>query len=473
MVRFVFVLLVFVLWVRPVYAGNYCHIDTALGAYNAALQRKNIGDHEGALSALISLSKLGMAPAQRHLAQYYLKESRDPFALEKAAKWAQLSAWGGDRAGLDMVKEFASSLRHSIGNKAFAQAKEWRPVKSVCPQPLKIENRDDDLKIVLQFPLFRGQGIGDEVFWDFGERLGKSLRLVGQVAPQFSPLVDLIPAFEVVQSKTTERFIFWNDDTARLEISRGYLNDLKNRQLAYGLVLAVQRMIYARIKDGFFLDPIALEVGNVSLYGSLYGDVKTKRFLSMFQEALKGASTLPVALRDQIYSLDQIYYMPPSRYHKKRMNSQRGFALYDHERSSPRKRIAVVYQRMNFKNADDILLELVQLGTFAQHHAMIEGFRQSIEGKGREDQILQALEGKGLSAAHLFNQGMVNKKQRIEAWDKAGPKGDKKLVCTAALAQVKAAIILKIQATSMSKRLKIHTCVKARQAWEKHRSLKK
>lgn len=446
-------------------------MDTALASYKAAVKRKNIDDHEGALGPFTSLAELGVAPAQRQLAEYYLEESRDRDALEKAAMWAQLSAWGGDRDGQKMVQQLSATLRDQIGQDAQILAEEWLPVKPLCGVAPSGEQDDADLKMVDRFPLYRGAGIEDEIFQAFQVKLSAALGTVEQVASRLSPLVDLIPAFEVIKGVGTDRFMNWDDATGYLQISSAYLNDVSERQLAYALVLSVQRTLYSKIRRAVFLDPIGLGVGSFSLYGSLYGDVKTKRFLSLFQKALIMSNKLPIVLHDMVHSLDEIYYMPGSRYHKTRLTGSKEFAEYDYKRSNTKRRMAVVFKRLNFETAPEILLQLVRLGYYAQQHGVIEGYRNQTEGKSKEDMILKALEGNGMSAAALFNQGTTKKKNLMKSWDKDGPSGDKKIVCDAVFAQVKAAIALKIQGTIVSRSVKMQPCTKARTAWNKYRSM--
>lgn len=468
----VFLIFVLFLYSASVFAGNYCDVDTALASYKAAVKRKNIGDHEGAFGPFMSLAELGMAPAQRQLAEYYLEESRAENALEQGAMWAQLSAWGGDREGQEIVKRLASTLRDATGNKALVLAKEWLPVKPLCGVAPNVEQDDVDLKMAGRFPLYRGDNVEGDVFNNFTIKISQALKNIDKVAPQLSPLVDLIPAFEVVAGVGSDRFMSWDETSGRLLISSSYLNDLSERQLAYALVLSVQRAIYSKIKRAVFLDPIALNVGNFSLYGSLYGDAKTQRFLSLFQKALLLSYKLPVVLHDMVYSLNEIHYMPGSRYHKSRLSTSKEFAEYDYKRSTPSRRMAIVFKRLNFETTEEILLQLVRLGYYAQQHALIEGYRNDTEGKSKEEMILKALEGNGMSAAALFNQGTASKKDLVEAWDKDGPAKDKKIACAAVYAQVKAAMTLKIQGSIVSRSVKLQPCTKARVAWNKYRSRK-
>jgi len=468
----VFLTLVLYLFSASAFAGNYCDVDSALASYKAAVKRKNIGDHEGAFTPFMSLAELGMAPAQRQLAEYYLEESRVENALEQGAMWAQLSAWGGDREGQEIVKRLSSTLRDNTGNKALVLAQEWMPIKPLCGVAPSVEQDDADLKMAGRFALYRGDNVEDETFNLFAIKLSEALKSIDKVAPQLSPLVDLIPAFEVVYGVGSDRFMAWDKTSGRLLVSSAYLNDLGERQLAYALILSVQREVYSKIKRAVFLDPIALNVGSFSLYGSLYGDVKTQRFLSMFKEALLLSNKLPVVLHDMVYSLNEIHYMPGSRYHKSRLSASKEFAEYDHKRSNPSRRMAMVFKRLNFETSEEILLQLVRLGYYAQQHALIEGYRNDTEGKSKEDMILKALEGNGMSAAALFNQGTANKKDLVEAWDKGGPAKDKKMTCAAVYAQVKAAMTLKVQGSIVSRSVKLQPCTKAREAWNKYRSLK-
>ena len=100
-----FLVLVGLVFAEVAHANEFCDMDTALSAYKAAYNRKKFGNVESAQKTFLKLGNAGIAPAQRHVAEYYLEESREDMALENAIMWSQLAAWGGDDKAKDIVKD--------------------------------------------------------------------------------------------------------------------------------------------------------------------------------------------------------------------------------------------------------------------------------------------------------------------------------------------------------------------------------
>ncbi|SCA55216.1 exported hypothetical protein [Candidatus Terasakiella magnetica] len=452
------------------HATDFCDMDTMLASYKAAFNRQKLGDLESAHNSFKKLAKAAVAPAQRHVAQYFLEESRADMALENAIMWAQLAAWGGDEKAKTILKQAVESARHSVSEAGLRWAAQWRPEDTSCfvGEAAKID--DDDFQIVGRFPVVRHENVDEEVFAAMVTRLSQALENVTKVAVYFTPLIDLIPAFEVIEGEGTDRFIQWDADNDWIKVSSGFLQDSSPRQLAYSLVLTVQRRLFSLIKDASFADQVGTHYGKIKIYGSLYGDVRTKRFLKLFKEAIKEVRKLPVVLRDKVNYLDEIHYMPPSRYHAIRLASTKRFALYDHVRSGPEKRMMIVAQKMAFEEVDQIILELVRVGHQAQQHTYIEGMRGQVDGKKRENAILKALEGDMQGVAEAFTKTTAKKKKEVAHWDKAGPDGIAKLYCESVNAQVKAAIALKIHENRFSRTVDLKNCKKARAAWRTYRS---
>ncbi|MDV7338560.1 hypothetical protein RYZ26_03060 [Terasakiella sp. A23] len=449
-----------------VQASDFCDIDTVLSSYKAALKRKNLGDEDSAFKSFLRLADIGVAPAQRHAALYYLEESREDMALEKAIMWARLAAWGGDKDAQKILKSAVESARHAVSEAGLAWANDWRPKKPDCFSADAPDDGDDDFKVIGRFPVIRSEGLDEDVFVQFGLRLEEALLITDQVAPILSPLADLIPAFEIIEGKGADRYVGWDIENGWLQVSSGYLRDKTSRQLSFALILATQRRLFDEIKDATFADQIASNYGAIKLYGSLYGDVKTDRFLSLLKEAIKNVRNLPVVMRDKVNLIDEIHYMPPSRYHLSRLGQEKSLARYDYLRSQPEKRIGVITRKLVFEESEDVILHLVRIGTQIQQHMMIEGFKGKVDGKKREDAILRALQGDMKAAQDMFTNQVGKQKELIEQWDKSGPEGVAKLNCEATFWQVKAAAALKMSQSKVARTIKFKGCKKARTAWK-------
>ena len=453
-------------------ATDYCDVETALASYKTAMKRQALGDVEAAHKIFLDLAEQAIAPAQRHVAEYYLEESRDDSALENAIMWSQLAAWGGDLKAQQIVQRVIDSASHSVEKVGRDWATYWKPQQPDCTVPTHKDEGDDDFKTIGRFPVVRHEDVDEETFITFTERLREAVEIVDQTAPYFSSLIQLIPAFEIVEGKGTDRFVYWDEESGILQLSSGYLQDQTARQLSYMLVLSVQRHLFDNIKDAKFVDQIADAYGPVKIIGSLYGDVKTKRFISLFKDALKLAHKLPIVFYDKVNNLDEIYYMPPSRYHVSRLPSEKAYAVYDHKRSASDRRMAVFYHKVGFENAGEILIELVRLGTQAQQHMIIDSYRNKIGGKKREDAILKALEGNLDAAQSIFTQKASKQKELIEQWDEKGPDGIKRFYCEAVFSQIKAAIALNLEPNRVSRMVKMKNCKKAREAWKNRKAEK-
>ncbi len=453
-------------------AADYCDLDTALAAYNSAIKRQKLGDVEAAHKTFLELADHAVAPAQRHVAKYYLEESRDQNALENAVMWAQLAVWGGDQEAGQIFKRLVETSRYEVEQTGQDWARYWKPRQPDCRTPSTEDKGDDDFRTIGRFPVIRHEDLDEETFARVVTRLSEALETVDQVAPYFSSLVQLIPAFEIIHGEGTDRHIDWDANDGVLKISSGYFNDKTARQLSYSLALAVQRLLFAKIKDATFVDQIAVTFGSIKVYGSLYGDVKTKRFLKLAKDALKLSHKLPTVFYDQVKNLDEIHYMPPSRYHLSSLPYHDAFSHYDHMRSSPDRRMVVVNHKIGFESAEDLLLDLVKLGTQAQQHAVIDQLRAQVGGDRREDAILKALEGQMDEAKAIFSQNASRQKKLIDSWDEFGPEGIARFYCDAVYNQVKAAIVMKLQSNKVNRMVKFRECKKARDAWRNRKKIK-
>jgi len=452
-------------------AAEFCDMQTVVATYKAALHRKKYGDVESAQKTFLRLAHAAVAPAQRHVAEYFLEEARGDMALEKAIMWSQLATWGGDSAAKDIVKQAVDSARHQVANTGLEWAKNWRPAKVDCASGVLEQPKGDDFQVVGRFPIIRHEKLDEDIFAAFATRLSDALNEVEAVAPYFAPLVQLIPALEILPSgEGSDRFIQWDAENEWVQVSAGFLYDQSPRQLSYSLVLAAQRHLFAKLDDAEFQDQIATRYGKIKIYGSLYGDVKTKEFLSQMSEAIKQARELPVVLRDKVNFLDEIHYMPPSRYHERRFPDSKLFATYDYRRSHPEKRMMVVTHEIAFQTIEELILELVRVGELAQQHVRIEGMKGQVDSKKREDAILQALQGNLKKMEEAFTGQTAKKQDRVEAWDANGPDAVAKVYCESVYAQVKAAIALKMDAISTSQTIKFRNCSKARKVWRDYRN---
>lgn len=452
-------------------AVEFCDMQSVVATYKAALHRKKYGDVESAHKTFLKLAHAAVAPAQRHVAEYFLEEARGDMALEKAIMWSQLATWGGDAAAQDIVKRAVDSARHQVANTGLAWAKDWRPSKADCGLGAGEQQKGDDFQVVGRFPIIRHEKLDEDIFAAFATRLGEAFSEVEAVAPYFAPLVQLIPALEILPSgEGSDRFIQWGEENEWVQVSASFLHDQSPRQLAYSLVLAAQRHLFAKLDDAEFQDQIATRYGKIKIYGSLYGDVKTKEFLSQMSEAIKQARELPVILRDKVNFLDEIHYMPPSRYHDRRFPDSKLFATYDYRRSHPEKRMMVVTHEIAFQTVEELILELVRVGELAQEHVRIEGMKGQVNSKKREDAILQALQGNLKKMEEAFTGQTAKKQESVTAWEANGPDAVTKVYCESVYAQVKAAIALKMDAISASQTIKFRNCAKARKVWRDYRS---
>lgn len=449
----------------PAQAADFCDMNTTLASYSAAFKRKARGDVENAFQSFKKMAEAAVAPAQRHVAQYYLEESHEDMAIEKGIMWAQLAAWGGDLDAQKILKSAIAASRYSVVDMGRAWARDWRPQKQDCYGSAQTKTDDTDSAAVGRFPIIRSDGVSDEDFVKFGLRLQEALLIVDQTAPYFSSLVELIPAFEVIPGEGSDRYIQWEEDKDWVQVSIGYLHDDTVRQLSYALVLAVQRHLFDKIDDATFVDQISGRYGPIKIYGSLYGDTKSREFVDLFQKAIKHARELPLVLRDKVNFLDEIYYMPPSRYHVSSLSNHNIFASYDYKRSKPNKRMMLVWKKLAFEDEDQIVLELVKMGAQAQQQAMIEGMRGKMEGKKREDAILKALEGDMSAVQNMFTKQASKQKDLLDEWQQKGPDGIEKLYCEAVYAQVQAAVALKMGQLRVSRAINFKGCKKARAAW--------
>ncbi len=453
-------------------ANSFCDMDTALAAYKAAYNREKRGDLKGAFRTFEKLAQAGVAAAQRHVATFYLEESRDKMALEKAIMWSQLAAWGGDRDSEGIVKRAVDAARYQVAETGLSWARDWRPQAADCDVSGNGKQADDDFQVAGRFPVIRQEKVDEDLFAAFVTRLQAAIENVDQVAPYFAPLVELIPAFEVIEGKEADRYIAWDEDNDWVQVSSGFLQDDTARQLAYSLILTVQRRLFAGLKDAEFHDQIATHYGKIKIFGSLYGDVETKRFLGLMSEAIKEARNLPLVLRDKVNFLDEIYYMPPSKYHRKRFLSKQPFAVYDDKRSHGDKRMMIVTHEIAFETPKQLILELVRVGDLAQQHAQIEGVRGQAEGKQREQAILKALEGNLVDLNKAFSRQMEKNQELVKQWDEKGPDGIKEVYCASVFSQAKAAIALKVNPIEVSRTVEFRNCKKARKAWQSYRSEK-
>jgi len=467
---FFLIILWFIFLTEPVQGAVFCDMQTVVATYKAAYNRKKYGDVESAQKTFLKLAQTGVAPAQRHVAEYFLEESRADMALEKAIMWAQLAAWGGDETAQTMVKRAVQSARHSVSDTGLAWAQDWRPDNEDCFSDQFEKQTDDDFQVVGRFPIIRHEDLDEDAFAAFATRLGEAIAIVQDVAPYFAPLAQLIPAFEVLPGDHSDRFIQWDEENEWVTVSAGFLGDLSPRQLAYSLVLVVQRHLFAKLEDAQFVDQIATHYGKIKIYGSLYGDVKTPEFLSHMKEAIKDARNLPMVLRDKVNFLDEIHYMPPSRYHDQRFPKTKLFSTYDYRRSRAQKRMMIVTHELAFQTVEQLILELVRVGELAQQHVRIEGMSGQADSKKRESAILQALQGDLTKMKEAFSEKTAKRQKIVDDWNRAGPDGISKIYCASVLAQVKAAVALEMEPIRTSQSIEFKGCAKARKLWREYRN---
>lgn len=450
---------------QSVKASGLCDLETVVATYKAALQRKKLGDLESAHRMFLPLAQAAVAPAQRHVAEYFFEESREEFALERAIMWSRLAAWGGDDVAQTLVNQAREAARHSVSEAGLKWAADWRPTQQGCYGGSSEKADDDDFKMVGRFPAIRNESVSEEQFALFVGRLFEAILIVEKVAPYFSSLLDFIPAFEVIDGDGSDRFIEWNDDTGWIHISTGYLGDETARQLSFSLILAVQRKLFSELEDAVFVDQIATHWGKTQIFGSLYGDVKTPYFLKTVLAALKRARDLPVVLRDKVNMIDEIYYMPPSRYHFSRFASEKHFAHFDHIRSDAHKKRVIFAHRLAFETPDQIVTYLVKLGSQAQQANRIDAIKAQVGGENREKAFLKALEGDPKEVFGLLGKKSDAQKKMVDEWEEKGPDGVSKLYCEAVYDQTKAAIFLEIPRTKFTNVVKFGSCAKAKKAW--------
>ena len=468
-----FFLSVFAVWMLPqtkAVADGFCDMDTALAAYNSALKRKKLGDEEIAFKQFMVLAKMGLAPAQRHVAQYYLEESREDMAIENGILWAQLATWGGDEEASRILKSVVQSSRYAVVDTAMAWSKDWRARKPECAVSPPSKEVKDGFTVVGRYPVVREEEVAEDDFVKMGQRLEEAFLIVEQVAPYFYPLVELIPAIEVIRGEETDRLIQWSDEQGWLQVSSGYLGDRTARPLSYALVLAMQRHIFDEIVDANFVDPIAGNYGAIKIFGALYGDAKNDRFISLFQEAIKTARDLPVVMRDKVNLVDEVHYMLPSRYHSTRLTQNKRLSVYDYQRSKPDLRRMMIVKKVSFEEPNDLLLELVRIGTQIQQHTMIEGMRGKADSKKREDAILRALQGDLSAAQDAFGKTSEDQQALVRDWDEKGPDGIDEFYCESVFWQAKAAVLMEMSPIRVTRNVNFNGCKKARTLWSEYRN---
>lgn len=442
-------------------------MEAVLSAFKLGQERKAFDDQEGAHHIFKGLADIALAPAQREVALYYRDESRDDLALEKAIMWAQLATWGGDHDAAKLVQQLIKASRHKVVEDGLAMAKNWLPFQSHCTIPASSDSVSEDFAVAGHIAIARHENVPVDAFLALADRLNRAFDTAQKVAPKFFPLAQLIPMIEIVPGEGTERFIDWQTKKGRYLVSSTYLLDDSERQLAYGLVLAVQRQIYKSIEGAIFKDPIGLSFGRIEIFGSLYGDVRTQEFLKTVLEAVKLSHELPSVLHDLVYQIDEIYYMPPSRYHHSSFTHFKEFMTYDHKRSGSSRRLVRINHEIGLIDPEGVLLELVKVGHFAREHVRIEGLRNSLEGKMREESLLKALEGKIMEETGLKTNQLQQAKEDVTLWDQKGPTGNPRIVCDAVLAQTKAAMRLKISPLKVSRFVQMKSCKQARTLWQK------
>jgi len=452
-------------------ASGFCDLDTVLASYRAAYKQEKYGDIDRAHKNFLRLAEAGVAPAQRHVARYFLEESHEDMALEKAVMWAQLAAWGGDQDAREMVKRITQSVRYKVAETGLNWANNWRPTRQNCFGGESSSKKEvEDVQVVGRFPIIRHEDVSEDLFAAFATRLKAAIDSVENVAPYFAPLAQLIPAFEVLEGAQTDRYIRWQAENGWVQVSTGFLQDRTPRQLAYNLVLVVQRHLYDEISDTQFYDQISTRYGKIKIFGSLYGDVETPRFLNEMSEAIKEARELPVVLRDKVNFLDEIYYMPPSRYHHSRFPSTKLFSTYDHKRSQPQKRMMIVSHELAFQTPQQLILELVRVGELAQRHSQIEALNGQVNGKARENAILEALQGDPKKVQEAFRANTAQNQKIVEQWQQKGPDNVERIYCASVYSQVKAAIAMKMEPIHVTQSIKFKGCREARKAWQEYRS---
>lgn len=451
------------------YAKAYCDLETVVADYKVALKRHKIGDIDQAFKQFLPLAQAAVAPAQRYVARYYLEESYEDQAIEKGIMWAQLAAWGGDQEAAQRAKAAIEGARYAVSDKGQAMARNWRSSAFECARGQDFDE-ETVFKVVDGVALIKDEKVSDAEALSFALRLQEALILADQVAPYFSPLAQLVSTVRVVQDRFTDRFIEWNEEKGWLDVSLTYRNDETARQLSYALMLAMQRQIFAQVEDAEFVDQVADRYGKVKIYGSLYGDVGTKRFIELVKDAYVAVRDLPVRVRDKINLLDEIHYMPPSRYHRSRLTPDKDVARYDVTRSGPERRVGVIGQEITFETPQELALYLVKLGAFAHQNLLIEQYQAELNGEGREDAILKALEGNMQAAQALFSDRLADRQKIVTRWYEKGPSEMAEFQCQAAVDQVKAALALKVQNISVTKIINFKGCKEARTLWQQKRS---
>lgn len=452
------------------HAKAYCDLETVIADYKVALKRHKIGDIDQAFKQFLPLAQAAVAPAQRYVARYYLEESYEDQAIEKGIMWAQLAAWGGDQEAAQRAKAAIEGARYAVSDKGQAMARNWRSSAPECARGSEGFNDETAFKVVNGVALIKSEKVSDADALSFALRLQEALILADQVAPYFSPLIQLVSTVRIVEGRFTDRFIEWNEEKGWLDVSVTYKNDETARQLSYALMLAMQRQIFAQIEDADFVDQVADRYGKVKIYGSLYGDVGTKRFIELVKDAYVAVRDLPVRVRDKVNLLDEIHYMPPSRYHRSRLTPDKDVARYDVKRSGPERRVGIIGQEITFETPQELALYLVKLGTFAHQNLLIEQYQAELNGEGREEAILKALEGNMQAAQALFSDRLADRQKIVTRWYEKGPSEMAEFQCQAAVDQVKAALALKVQNISVTKIINFKGCKEARTLWQQRRS---
>ncbi len=200
-----------------------------------------------------------------------------------------------------------------------------------------------------------------------------SLRDIYADTPNGPTLASVAPKIFVRRANRYNRYTGWHMIAQKptLVVSSSFLLDTDRQFLTKAMTYEMERM------SGAFKskpDPYRRTIDGISLVGSIYSDIKNKKFFAIVEKALEMSEKLPPHLQKYIKTVNEIRYNPPSKYFKKMGGIDGAVAYYNRSLSSPQKRMIFIRRKMLYSSPLDTLLSLAHEGNHALQHQTAEKY---------------------------------------------------------------------------------------------------
>ena len=356
-------------------------VGNAQAAMNCSF--KNVyADYKAAnnASALEPLAKIGFPPALTALA----KKANDPTLATVAGK-----LW--DREGAELSKTLMVGLSQEQQMAALKKAQEWRHDLSGCKTAQKATP-----KAISKYSFAYGpqvvtleRRIPKKMAPNVLKAMFQALDNIA-TAPQGPVLLSLLEELEVRMTNRYNRYVGWQKRGNRnvLVVSASFMLDDSPQFVVQAIAQELVRKSYEMMPGKELADPYVRVIKGKKLVGSIYPDVKNKKFFRTVKRSLEMAESLPESLRKNLNAVDEIRYNPASKHFTKNGGIDGTVAYFNRTLSSEDNRLIFIRRKMLWSSPLDTLLSLTHEGNHALQHRTAMNYQRDIaRGKGSDAKV--------------------------------------------------------------------------------------